>query len=250
MTRKSFVTSILTLLICLPVAAQMNDMTRSGLSTEAFLADVNGKKTALYTITNTNGMEACITNFGARLVSLTAPGKNGMEDVVLGFDNINDYVSQRQNFGATVGRYIGRIKGARFVLDGKEHLLQKDGNGNISHGGKPGFANVVWDMVNKTDSSLTLRYLSPDGEAGFPGNLTVTLTYTLTAGNALKLNYEATTDKPTVLNISNHSFFNISGPARCNSVSSRRSIAKRPPSSLKPSRRPSRSAIFHRPPGS
>ena len=122
------------------------------------MADVNGKTTALYTITNTNGMEACITNYGARLVSLMAPGKNEMEDVVLGFDNINDYISQRQNFGATVGRYIGRIKGARFVLDGKEHLLQKDGNGNISHGGKPGFANVVWDMVFKTDSSLTLRW--------------------------------------------------------------------------------------------
>jgi aldose 1-epimerase len=97
------------------------------------------------------------------------------------------------------------------VLDGKEYQLQGFGKGNISHGGKPGFANVVWDMVSKTDSSLTLRYLSPDGEAGFPGNLTVTLTYTLTAANALKLDYEATTDKPTVLNISNHSFFNISG---------------------------------------
>ena len=211
MTKKSSVTSILMLLICLPVVAQINDMTRSRLSPEAFMADVNGKTTALYTITNTNGMEACITNYGARLVSLMAPGKNEMEDVVLGFDNINDYISQRQNFGATVGRYIGRIKGARFVLDGKEHLLQKDGNGNISHGGKPGFANVVWDMVFKTDSSLTLRYLSPDGEAGFPGNLTVTLTYTLTSDNSLRLNYEATTDKPTVLNISNHSFFNISG---------------------------------------
>ncbi|MBP5571022.1 MAG: galactose mutarotase, partial [Prevotella sp.] len=207
MIKKTFAIHILMLLASMPMAAQ----TRSGLSPEAFVTDVNGKKTALYTITNKNDMEACITNYGARLVSLMAPGKNGMEDVVLGFDNINDYVSLKQNFGATVGRYIGRIKGAHFVLDGKEYQLQGFGKGNISHGGKPGFANVVWDMVSKTDSSLTLRYLSPDGEAGFPGNLTVILTYTLTAVNTLKLDYEATTDKPTVLNISNHSFFNISG---------------------------------------
>lgn len=207
MAKKTFIIHILMLLVGMPMAAQ----TKSGLSPEAFVADINGKQTALYTITNLNGMEACITNFGARLVSLMAPGKRGMEDVVLGFDNINDYISLKQNFGATVGRYIGRIKGARFVLDGKEHQLQGFGKGNISHGGKPGFANVVWDVVSLTDSSLTLRYLSPDGEAGFPGNLTVNLTYTLTAANALKLSYEATTDKPTVLNISNHSFFNISG---------------------------------------
>lgn len=207
MTKKTLAIHILMLLICMPLAAQ----TRSGLSPEAFVMDVNGKNTALYTITNSNGMEACITNYGARLVSLMAPGRYGMDDVVLGFDNINDYVSLKQNYGATVGRYIGRIKGAHFVLDGKEYQLQGFGKGNISHGGKPGFANVIWDMVSKTDSSLTLRYLSPDGEAGFPGNLTVTLTYTLTAANALKLDYEATTDKPTVLNISNHSFFNISG---------------------------------------
>ena len=207
MTKKTLAIHILLMLICIPMGAQ----TRSGLSPEEFVTDVDGKKTALYTITNRNDMEACITNYGARLVSLMAPGKNGMDDVVLGFDNINDYVSLKQNFGATVGRYIGRIKGAHFTLDGKEYQLQGFGKGNISHGGKPGFANVVWDMVSKTDSSLTLRYLSPDGEAGFPGNLTVTLTYTLTAANALKLDYEATTDKPTVLNISNHSFFNISG---------------------------------------
>ena len=206
MTKKTFAIHILTLLACVPMAAQ----TLSGLSPEAFVTDVNGKKTALFTITNQKGMEACITNYGARLVSLMAPGRYGMDDVVLGFDNINDYVSLKQNFGATVGRYIGRIKGAHFVLDGKEYQLQGFGKGNISHGGKPGFANVVWDVVSKTDSSLTLRYLSPDGEAGFPGNLTVTLTYTLKA-NALKIDYEATTDKPTVLNISNHSFFNISG---------------------------------------
>ena len=208
MTKKFFLINILTMLICLPIVSQT---TKSGLHPEKFTTDVNGKQTALYVITNSSGMEACITNFGARLVSLMAPGRNGMEDVVLGFDNINDYVSQKQNFGATVGRYIGRIKGAHFVLDGKEVKLQGYGKGNISHGGTPGFANVVWDMISKTDSSLTLRYLSPDGEAGFPGNLAVTLTYTLTYKDALLINYEATTDKPTVLNISNHSFFNISG---------------------------------------
>ena len=152
MTKKAIAIHILMLLVCVPLPAQ----TRSGLSPEAFVMDVNGKNTALYTITNSNGMEACITNYGARLVSLMAPGRYGMDDVVLGFDNINDYVSLKQNFGATVGRYIGRIKGAHFVLDGKEYQLQGFGKGNISHGGKPGFANVVWDMVSKTQAMFTI----------------------------------------------------------------------------------------------
>lgn len=186
--------------------------TRSGLRPEAFEGRVTGKATALYTLRNAGGLEACVTNYGARLVSLMVPDRNGrLEDVVLGFDNVADYHHYRQNFGATVGRYIGRIKGAKITLDGKDYNLQQTGGGNISHGGYPGFADQVWTCVAQTDSSLTLRYVSADGENGFPGTLTVDLTYTLGADNSLSIEYRATTDKPTVVNLSNHSFFNLSG---------------------------------------
>jgi PelA/Pel-15E family pectate lyase len=189
-----------------------DETTLSGLHHEAFEGLTTGKPTALYTLHNANGMEACITNYGARLVSLMVPDRDGkMEDVVLGFDNIADYHHYRQNYGATVGRYIGRIKGARITLDGKEYSLQQTGGGNISHGGYPGFADQVWNLVTHTDSTLTLRYLSSDGENGFPGQLTVDLTYTLNNDNSLILRYRATTDKTTVVNLSNHSFFNLSG---------------------------------------
>ncbi len=191
---------------------QIKDTTLSGLHPERFQSQVAGKTTALYTLRNGN-MEACITNYGARLVSLMVPDQDGkIEDVVLGFDNIDDYHQQKQNFGSIVGRYAGRIKGARFNLDGKEYHLQNYEKGsNISHGGNPGFANQVWDVVANNDSILRLRYISADGENGFPGTLTVNVTYHLSYNHALTVNYEATTDKPTVLNLTNHTFFNLSG---------------------------------------
>ena len=178
---------------------------QSGLQAERFDSVVDGRRTGLYTLVNSKGMEACVTNYGARLVSLMFDGK----DMVQGFDNIGDYCRYRQNFGATVGRYVGRIRGPHFTLDGKEYRLQENGRGSIAHGGTPGFAARVWDVVGHTDSTLTLQYVSPDGENGFPGELTVRLTYRLSEG--LEIDYEATTDKPTVLNLTNHSFFNISG---------------------------------------
>ena len=185
--------------------------TLSGLYPERFNSTVEGKKTSLHVLRN-GGIEACVTNYGARLVSLMVPDKVGeLQDVVLGFDNIGDYHQRKQNFGSTVGRYIGRIKGAEFTLDGKKWQLQKTGGGNISHGGYPGFADKVWDVVMANDSILKMKLVSPDGDNGFPGTLTVFATYHLTAGNELKVDYEATTDKPTVVNISNHTFFNISG---------------------------------------
>ena len=185
--------------------------TLSGLDPTKFQSKVEGKPTALYTLTN-QGMEACITNYGAILVSLMVPDRYGrVEDVVLGFDNIDDYHQQKNNFGSVVGRYIGRIKGASFELDGKTYQLQQTGGGNISHGGYPGFADKPWEMVGKTDTTLVLKYVSPDGENGFPGTLTVLVTYHLKYNHALTISYEAQTDKPTVLNLSNHSFFNISG---------------------------------------
>lgn len=187
--------------------------TASGLQPSRFRSTVEGKATGLYVLTN-GGMEACITNYGARLVSLMVPDKEGVAgDVVLGFDNITDYHQQKNNFGSVVGRYAGRIKGARFTLDGKTHTLQATGSGNISHGGYPGFADKVWDVVSASDSVLRLKYVSPDGENGFPGTLTTYVTYRLTAGHALTIDYEATTDQPTVVNLTNHSFFNLTGDA-------------------------------------
>ncbi len=191
--------------------AAQGSSTLSGLRPDRFVATIDGKQTALYTLTN-NGLEACITNYGARVVSMMVPDQEGhLGDVVLGFDNINDYVNKKQNFGSVVGRYVGRIKGARFALNGVPYVLQQTGGGNISHGGRPGFSDRVWDVVTRNDSSLCLKYVSPDGENGFPGTLTVKVTYTLTYDHALDVAYEATTDKSTVVNLTNHSFFNISG---------------------------------------
>lgn len=186
--------------------------TKSGLDPKKFEAVVDGQKTMLVTLTNENGMEACITNYGARLVSLMVPNWNGrLEDVVLGYDNIEDYQKQGQNFGAIVGRYVGRIKGPKITIDGVEYTLQDDGKGHISHGGKPGFQDRVWRMVSLRRNCLVLQYSSPNGENGFPGRLNVKVTYTLSDNNSLDISYEATTTAPTVLNLTNHSFFNISG---------------------------------------
>lgn len=189
-------------------------LTRSGLDPARFDSIIDGSATRLIVLETDNGTEACVTNYGARLVSLMEPDAHGhLTDIVLGYDNLHSYVTRGQNFGATVGRYIGRIKGPQFTLDGQTYRLQDDGKGHISHGGKPGFANRVWDVVSVSRNSVTLRYVSHDGENGFPGELTVTLTYTLSA-DALDIDFKAMTTKPTVLNLSNHSFFNLSGDAR------------------------------------
>lgn len=209
MEHSSKITAIACLLALMAGTVSMNaqQLTRSGLSPERFDSIMDGKHTGLFTITNQQGMEASITNYGARLVSLMWQGR----DCVTGFDNVGDYRRFRQNYGATVGRYVGRIKGARFMLDGQEHRLQENGKGVTSHGGYPGFADHIWTVTSQTDSTLTLQYVSADGENGFPGTLTVNLTYRLSSRNGLEIDYEATTDKPTVLNLTNHSFFNISG---------------------------------------
>jgi len=204
----------------LPMMAQL---TLSGLDSTKFREVIDGKETHLYVLTNSKGCEAAVTNYGGRLVSLMVPNKKGrMVDVVLGYDNVSDYHTKGQNFGATVGRYIGRIiapkdgSGNRqsqpsIDIDGINYPLQGSGKNYISHGGKPGFANRVWSVARVTDNSVMLKYLSPDGENGFPGNLEVVLTYRLNDDNSLEIIFRAETDKPTVHNLSNHSFFNISG---------------------------------------
>lgn len=161
----------------------------------------------LYTLTN-GTMQMSATNWGARIQSLTTDGT----DVVLGFDTLSQYQTIRQNFGAVVGRYIGRIIGGTYVLDGDTAHLQVQGSGDCGHGGNPNFAGRLWSLVpgSLTDSTLTLRYISPDGENGFPGQLTLITSYSLTS-DALRIDYLARTTKPTVLNPSNHSFFNLTG---------------------------------------
>lgn len=163
----------------------------------------------LYLYTLTNGkMQMSVTNWGARIQSLTTDGT----DVVLGFDTLQQYQNIKQNFGAVVGRYIGRIIGGTYVLDGDTAHLQLQGSGDCGHGGNPNFAGRLWSLVPGTlnDTTMTLRYISPDGENGFPGQLTLLTTYTLTR-DALRIDYQARTTKPTVLNPSNHSFFNLTG---------------------------------------
>lgn len=202
----------ITIAILLLTTATTQAQTQSGLDPNNFVTTIDGKQTALYTLTNNNGVEACITNYGARLVSLMVPNWNGrMEDVVLGYDNINDYATKGKNFGATMGRYVGRISGPSITIDGQRYQLQDNGKGHISHGGKPGFQDKVWDVVEQGPQRLVLRYVSPDGENGFPGELTVLLTYTLTDQDALDVDFNAITTRPTVVNFTNHSFFNISG---------------------------------------
>lgn len=161
----------------------------------------------LYTLRN-GQMTMAATNWGARIQSLKVDGT----DVVLGFDTLEHYQSIKQNFGAVVGRYIGRIIGGTYVLDGDTAHLQLQASGDCGHGGNPNFAGRMWSLVpgSLTDTTMTLRYVSPDGENGFPGELTLLTTYTLT-DNALRIDYQARTTKPTVLNPSNHSFFNLTG---------------------------------------
>jgi len=175
----------------------------------------DGEQVDLYTLTNKNGVEAAITTYGGAVVSLKVPDRNGkLGDVVLGFDSIDGYVEGKSYFGAIVGRYGNRIGHAQFTLDGKTYTLAKNNGENSLHGGTKGFNKVVWkarEIPAKDGQALELTYLSKDGEEGFPGNLKVRVVYTLTVSNELKMEYSATTDKKTVVNLTNHSYFNLAG---------------------------------------
>ncbi len=182
-------------------------------SEKSFQTIIDGKKTDLYTLKNHNGMQAEITNYGGRLVSLFVPDKNGkITDVVVGFKSVQDYENSTEPyFGATIGRFGNRIAKGKFSLDGKQYTLFTNNGANTLHGGKKGYQAVVWDAKQLNDSTLELKYLSKDMEEGFPGNLNVKVTYSLTADNGFKCEYEATTDKKTVVNLTNHAFFNLNG---------------------------------------
>jgi len=178
-----------------------------------FIAEYDGKRVALYTLKNSNGLTAQITNFGAKVVSLYTPDKNGdFADIVTGFSSIDEYFKTSEvYFGATIGRYGNRIGNAQFTIDGTTYNLAKNNGENNLHGGEKGFFNVVWNANKINDNTLELTYLSPDMEEGFPGNLNVRMIYTLTNDNELKVEYFATTDKATHVNLTHHSFFNLQG---------------------------------------
>lgn len=190
--------------------------TQSGLLRNHFQTEHAGMPTDLYTLTNQQGMEVCFTNFGGRIVSIMVPDKDGqLLDICLGHDSIADYIRygyQGCNFGALIGRYGNRIKEGRFTLDGVEYQLPRNNDGNCLHGGgEVAFHNRVWQAQPINDNSIAFCTVSEDGEDGFPGTLRVKVTYTLTDENAIRIDYEATTDKPTIINLTNHCYFCLSG---------------------------------------
>ena len=201
------------MLSVLTACSYKDDMTLSGLNKTDFDSVIDGKPTALYVLKNASGTEACITNYGGRWVSMMVPDKNGkMTDVLLGYDNIRQYVDNpRKNYGSIIGRYANRIAKGRFTLDGMEYTLPQNENGNCLHGGPAGFHTRIWDAKQMDEQTLQLNYLSSDGEAGFPGNLHVQVTYRLTDDNTMDIKYKATTDKPTVICLTSHGYFNLSG---------------------------------------
>ena len=197
-------------------SGQQETLTVSGLSPEKFDTLINEKPVKLYTLKNANGMEVCITNYGGRVVSLVVPDKDGKPtDVVLGFDNIAQYadtLNSPTDYGSSVGRYANRIRGGQFTLnDSTYQLKQNDGPNCLHGGGTTGWMNQVYDAEQIGDSILRLTIVAEDGENGFPGTVTATTTYKVTADNTLDITWEATTDKPTIINQTNHNYYNLSG---------------------------------------
>jgi len=176
---------------------------------------VDGKAVELYTLTNAKGVEMKVTNYGGIVISLKVPDKAGaMGDIVLGFNDVESYIKGSPYFGCIVGRYGNRIGAAKFTLEGKEYTLAANNGPNSLHGGVKGFDKQIWDVKEikgKTSVGLEFTYVSKDGEEGFPGTLKTKVTYTLTNKNEFKIDYKATTDKPTICNLTHHSYFNLSG---------------------------------------
>ena len=189
---------------------------KSGMQHKNFGKTHDGQSAELYILTNKNGMQAEVTNYGATLVALRVPDRDGkLGDVILGYDNVAGYEGGTAYFGATVGRYANRIAHAKFTLDGKAYTLAKNDGENTLHGGATGFNKRFWtaeDVSSDAGAALQLTYLSKDGEEGYPGNLNITVTYSLPADRKeLRIEYRATTDKDTVINVSNHAYYNLAG---------------------------------------
>jgi aldose 1-epimerase len=198
-------------------AARAADYTAtvSGIRTSLFGRTKAGEEVLLYRLTNSHGMEVAISPLGATVVSISVPDRNGVAaDVVLGFDSLEGYLGSYPYFGATVGRYGNRIAKGRFRLDGKEYVLATNNGANHLHGGGVGFDKRLWtahEVSSKAGPGVELHYTSADGEEGYPGKLEASVTYTLTESNELRIEYHATTDKPTIVNLTNHSYFNLAG---------------------------------------
>ena len=206
------IAGIATLMLASCAQKSQTELTLSGLNPTKFQTVVNDAQTGLYTLKNKAGMEVCITNFGGRIVSIMVPDKNGeMKDVVLGFDSIADYINVPSDFGASIGRYANRINQGKMVLDGDTIQLPKNNFGHCLHGGPKGWQYQVYEANPIDETTLELTRFSPDGDANFPGNLTAKVLFKLTDDNAIDIKYSATTDKKTVINMTNHSYFNLSG---------------------------------------
>lgn len=178
-----------------------------------FQMDINGKQTELYYLTNKSGMQIALSNHGARIVSILVPDKGGkLVDVALGHNDIQGFINSGEKYlGTTIGRYGNRIANGKFSLNDVAYVLDQNNGKNHLHGGPGGFHAVVWEATKKDERSYTFHYVSPDGEEGYPGRLDVTVIYTLTDDNAIAIRYHATTDQSTVVNLTNHAFFNLSG---------------------------------------
>jgi aldose 1-epimerase len=196
-------------------AANDSTATKQGV-TQASWGETDGKPVSLYTLSNKNGVQVTITNYGGIVTSWMVPDKNDkLSNIVVGFDSLQPYLQKPPYFGALIGRYGNRIGNARFTLDGKTYELAANDGKNHLHGGNKGYDKVVWDATPKEGTSaLTLNYLSKDGEEGYPGNLKITVTYTLTDDNELVIDYNAETDKATPVNLTNHSYFNLTGDVK------------------------------------
>lgn len=209
-----FILTVFALCVSCGTKETKKQFTDSGLDPDKFKTTTEaGKTTQLYTLKNSNGMEVCVTNIGGRIVSIWVPDKNGnFQDVVLGFDNIEPYIPFSTNFGAIIGRYGNRIANGKLTLTNRATYTLRQNNGkNTLHGGPRGFHTCFFDIEQPDDLTLVCTYFSKNTEEGFPGDLLATVTYKLTNDNALDINYEAKTNQLTVVNLTNHSYFNLSG---------------------------------------
>ena len=203
----------LILLVTLALSSCKERILKSAILPSDFLKSIGGKQVKLFTLTNKNGIEMSVTNYGGRIVSLMVPDRSGrLEDIVLGYDKLDDYINtNEQYFGAAIGRYGNRIANGLFKLDNLQYILSINNSPNSLHGGVKGFSSKVWDATQNGENELELTLVSPDMEEGYPGELKVMIIYRLTDKNEVAIFYSASTSKSTVLNLTNHSYFNLHG---------------------------------------
>ena len=202
--------TVIFVVLCVFVVVGCQNDQAVKMNRSSFGTLTDGSPVTLYTMTNANMAELQVMDYGATIVSIKVPDKNGtISEVTLGFDSLAGYLDRSPFFGSVVGRYGNRIGDAQFTLDGVDYSLTVNNNGNHLHGGKKGFDKQLWQAKVLSDSSVQFSYTSPDGEEGYPGTLQATVTYTLTGDNAVRLDYEAATDKPTIVNLTNHTYFNL-----------------------------------------